>query len=57
MRENSGKLRKAENAANLAFSPLSTMFSILYKTNFIFSVTFIMLSANALCVCGGVCVF
>ena len=38
---------KGENAVNPAFSPLSTMFSTLLKTNFNFSVTFILSSANA----------
>ena len=38
---------EGENAANQAFSPFPTMFSVLPKTNFTLSVTFILLSANA----------
>ena len=38
---------KGENAGKPAFSPFPTMFSTVSKTNFDFSVTYNLLSANA----------
>ena len=38
---------KRENAGNQHFLLFPTMFSTLHKTNFMFSVTFILLSVNA----------
>ena len=45
--ENHGGLRKRENAGYQHFSPFPTIISTIAKTNFNFSVTFILSSPNA----------